>query len=78
MVRKMLQTPYYRGKCNRRYDFFTCLLYYFSTLHISNMFTMQRLLIYYVYYAGNVDVEEHVIEPPKKKRGRPSKQLVDP
>jgi len=31
-----------------------------------------------MYYAGNVDAEEHVTEPPRKKRGRPRKQHVDP
>ena len=31
-----------------------------------------------MYCAGNVDVEEHVTEPPRKKRGRPRKQPVDP
>jgi len=31
-----------------------------------------------IHYAGNVDAEEHVTEPPRNKRGRPRKQPVDP
>lgn len=36
------------------------------------------MLLMYDVYAGNNDVEEHATEPPRKKRGRPRKQPVDP